>query len=247
VRGVEFASASGLALRGTLLVQAASGPRRPVVIFCHGLGGNHARFFDWAHLAFGLGCHVLAFDFRAHGRSDGMVSTMGALEVDDVLAAVAFVRQEARLDGPLVLVGVSMGGATVLRAAAAAGASAVFAESSYADLGVMLDQRLDMLGPVAPIGRVVARFAAWSQVGVDPDSVSPRQSLAALPESVPVVLVHAEGDPVIPVAEGLRLAAARPGLVLHVVADASHGGCLWADWQRVHGLLQALLTQVGAD
>jgi pimeloyl-ACP methyl ester carboxylesterase len=246
-RAVEFANAQGLVLRGTLLEQPRGSPRTPVVVVCHGLGGNHARFFDYAEVAFGLGGHVLAFDFRAHGGSDGVVSTMGALEVDDVLAAVAFARHEARLDGPLVLVGVSMGGATVLRAAAAAGAAAVFAESSYADLGLMLDQRMRMLGPAAPIGRVVARFAAWSQVGIDPDSVSPRQSLAALPQSVPVVLVHAEGDPVIPVAEGLRLAAARPGLELHLFADANHGGCLWADWRRVQALLQSLLTQVGAD
>ncbi|MEZ6037368.1 MAG: alpha/beta hydrolase [Planctomycetota bacterium] len=240
---VEFANHDGHSLRGTLLRQPSAAPDTPVVIVCHGLGANRAMFFGYAQLAFELGCHVLAFDFRAHGHSGGMVTTIGAREAEDVVAAAEFVRSDPGLRGPLVLVGVSMGAATALRAAGAV-ADAVFAESSYADLSTMLDARMGLLGPAAPLASALAQFAARCQLGLDLTEVSPHRALAALPADVPVVLVHAGADGVIPLAEGRRLAAARPGLELHVIPDAGHGYCLFTARRRIEGLLRELLASI---
>ncbi len=72
----------------------------------------------------------------------------------------------------------------------------------------------------------------------------PRQSLAALSREIPVVLVHAGDDNRIPVSQGRDLAAARPGLQLHVVAGAGHGGCIGVGWTQMQDLLRQLLASL---
>ncbi|HEX6813998.1 MAG TPA: alpha/beta fold hydrolase [Planctomycetota bacterium] len=233
----------GTRLAGTLLPQPGASRETPLVVVCHGLGANRAAFFGYALAAHRLGAHAVAFDFRAHGASSGMVCTLGRDEVHDVAAVVAWLRAQARFrDAPLVLAGVSMGAATALRAASSVGATAVFAESSYADLAAMIDAQTAVAGPLAAVAsRAIGIAAAW-QLGVEVAAVSPRATLAALPPGVAVVLVHAGDDAIIPPREGERLAAARPGLALHVVAGAPHGGCLSTDAALVESHLANVLA-----
>jgi alpha-beta hydrolase superfamily lysophospholipase len=238
---VEFRSDDGLTLRGTLLLQSG---RAPAVVVCHGLGANRAAFFEHALLAAELGCHALIFDFRAHGESDGHVTTLGADEVRDVAAAVAMLRRRPEVgDVPVLLLGVSMGGATALRAAATVGAAGVFAESAFADLADMAAGQL--VGPESVRRFVVGAIAlaARLQPGIDLASVSPFAALSALPDSIGVVLVHAGDDAVIPLAQGQRLATARPDLHLEVFAGVGHAGCLSGDPQRYRRLLGTLLRR----
>lgn len=249
-REVQFETESGLQLRGTLLTQPAKGPDaepgpRPVVIVCHGLGANRCNFFAYAHLAWLLDCHVFAFDFRGHGQSEGVTTTLGGREASDVVAATEWVRAEPQFAASkIVLLGISMGGASALRAAADANADAVFSESSFADLSTMLDDRMSGLGPLRRLASASVWLAARMQLGIDLDDVSPRQSLAALSREIPVVLVHAGDDNLIPVSQGRDLAAARPGLQLHVVAGAGHGGCIGVGWTQMQDLLRQLLASL---
>jgi alpha-beta hydrolase superfamily lysophospholipase len=214
-------------------------------IVCHGLGADRHAFAGYTAMALRLGAHALAFDFRAHGRSGVFVSTLGADEVADLAAAVAWWRsQPGREHSPIVLVGVSMGGAVVLRAAGMVGAAGVLAESSYAELTAMIEAQTAPLGPCSGLAAAVVQAAARWQLGIDPKQVSPLQSLRALSPTIPVVLVHAGMDRVIPVAEGERLAAARADLELHVIAGAEHAGCLAVDPIALEQHLRTLLTAV---
>jgi fermentation-respiration switch protein FrsA (DUF1100 family) len=246
-RDVGFRTADGLWLAGTWLPAADPDPAAPVVVVCHGLGANRASCFGYAEIASRAGCHALAFDFRAHGASAGFVSTFGHDEVLDVIAAVAWVRaQPATARSPLALVGVSMGAATALRAAAIVCADGVLAESAFADLATMVEHQAAPLGPLAPAAaRAVGIASAWL-LGVDVAEVTPRASLAALPAAVVVRLLHAADDELVPVAEGRALAASRPGLVLQTVPGARHGGCLGADFGRVDATCREWLTAVRA-
>jgi pimeloyl-ACP methyl ester carboxylesterase len=247
-RDVGFTTGDGVRLAATFVPAVAASADTPVVVVCHGVGANRAMFFGYAELADELGCHALAVDFRAHGGSGGAVATFGHDEVFDVAAAVDWLREQPELRAaPVVLVGVSMGAATALRAAALVDAAAVFAESSFADLAGMVERQTRLPPPFAGwVARLTAGAAAVL-VGVDLDAVAPVQSLAALPIGVPVVLVHAGQDAVIPFAEGERLAAARPSQRLVRIDGAAHGACLAADRERLRGLLGDLLAQVRAD
>lgn len=74
-------------------------------------------------------------------------------------------------------------------------------------------------------------------------AVSPFAALNALPDATAVVLVHAGDDAVIPLAQGQRLATARPDLHLEVFAGLGHAGCLPGDRTRYRQLLGSLLRR----
>lgn len=242
-REVAFATDGGLMLRGTLLTQPEAPESRPVAIVCHGLGANRANFFSYAQILWLLDCNVFAFDFRGHGQSEGVVTTLGGREASDVVAASNWVRSQPQFaNSKIMLVGISMGGASVLRAAADAKADAVFTESAFADLSTILDERMAGLGPLRHFASASVWLAAYMQLGMDLGEISPRGSLAALPATVPVVLIHAGEDALIPVSHGRALAAARPDLTLHVIEGAGHGGCTDASWTEVKRHLERLLA-----
>ncbi len=64
--------------------------------------------------------NLLLFDTRSHGQSEGSLISLGYYESRDVKAAVNFMKQELscheKKNLPMILVGVSMGGAAALRA-----------------------------------------------------------------------------------------------------------------------------------
>ena len=244
---IAFATIDGSELDGTLFLQPNAATNTPLVIVCHGLGADREAFAGYTALALRLGAHALAFDFRAHGRSGGMVSTLGADEVADLAAAVAWWRsQPGNAQNPIVLVGVSMGGAVVLQAAGMVGAAGVFAESAYAELSAMIDAQTARLGPLSTFAAAAVQMAARWQLGIDPARVSPLRALRELSPAIPVVLVHAGSDQVIPLAEGERLAAARADLRLRVIQGAEHAGCLAADPAGIERELRTLLSAIAA-
>ncbi len=236
---IAFASRDGTRLVGTLF---ADGVERPGVVFCHGVGAARAQVAAHAALATAAGCHVLLFDFRAHGESAGRTTTFGAREREDVIAAVAALRDSARVTG-VALVGVSMGGASALLAAPEVDVAGVFAECAFAELRGMTATRFALLpSVVADLLTNAAALAARVQPGIDIDTVSPRDALAAFDPRRPVTLLHAGADVVVPVAEGHRLAASRAAPMLHVFAGAAHGDCLGADPERYRSLLREFVT-----
>jgi pimeloyl-ACP methyl ester carboxylesterase len=115
--------ATALRLRsadGTPLAAVAlPGPPDAVasVVVVHGFS-NSSRTPEVQRLAAGLAtaAHVVVLDLRGHGRSGGR-STLGRHEPDDVDAAVAAAAERAP-GRPVVAVGISLGGAASLVAAA---------------------------------------------------------------------------------------------------------------------------------
>jgi pimeloyl-ACP methyl ester carboxylesterase len=120
----------------------------------------------------------------------------------------------------------------------------VLAESSFADLSAMIAVQTTRLGPLGGLAARAVQWAAWCQLGLAVPDVSPRASLLTLPPSVPVILLHAGDDEVVPVDEGRRLAEARRGIELEVFPGASHGCCSTADPLRFRRLLGDLLDRV---
>ena len=85
-------------------------PHRGVAVLVHGLGEHIDRYDHVARHLNGLGLAVVGYDQRGHGRSPGR---RGGMPADDALCAdlgrVLYAAREC-LDGPLVLVGHSLGG-----------------------------------------------------------------------------------------------------------------------------------------
>ncbi|GAA4467726.1 hypothetical protein GCM10023189_51890 [Nibrella saemangeumensis] len=84
------------------------------VILCHGHASNKAKILAETQFFHELGYNTLSFDFRAHGNSSGNVCTIGYRETRDLEAAYEYVA--SRGEKNIVLWGVSMGAATVMKA-----------------------------------------------------------------------------------------------------------------------------------
>jgi pimeloyl-ACP methyl ester carboxylesterase len=104
---VRFANSEGTRLVG---YELGGGPRG--VVLAHQYGGDSCQWSGYAPGLAKRGYHVLAFDAHGYGRS-----AAGSGDADiDVLAAAAKLRSLGARE--LVLIGASMGGTSVLSAAA---------------------------------------------------------------------------------------------------------------------------------
>ncbi len=89
-RPVAFTTSDGLKLQGWYLPSQ----RGSAVLLVHGWGQTRAALWPQAQLLAARGHGVLLFDLRAHGESEGPVSTLGDKERADVRAALAFLASQ---------------------------------------------------------------------------------------------------------------------------------------------------------
>lgn len=191
-------------------------PRKgAVILLAHGYGDNRP---EWVHaLLTKKGYGVLSWDARAHGESDGEISTIGYLEVLDVKAALDYVTKQPDVNH-IGAWGGSMGGATLIRAAATyPEIEAVFIDSAFASL----DDEFDFLVPY-PVINPLAKFIAEIQTGIPLDEINPLNDIAQISPR-PVYIVHSKGDTVAPPDAGEKLFnAAHEPRFLWVEEEAAH-------------------------
>lgn len=90
----------------------------PVQIMFHGYKSSAILDFSGgSNLAVKMGHNCLVVDQRSHGKSDGRIITFGIQERKDCLSWVHYAQTRFGEDIPIILVGLSMGAATVLMAA----------------------------------------------------------------------------------------------------------------------------------
>ena len=94
-----------------------SSTKKGIVILFHGKDSNKSSLLDAAKILNRLGYDVLLVDFRGVGNSSGDRTTIGVTEAEDVVSAVAYTKQ-LNLQKPIILYGISMGSAAILRAIA---------------------------------------------------------------------------------------------------------------------------------
>ncbi len=182
------------------LWQPAGEPWGGLVII-HGAHSCKENHHDMARVARDSGLAAVCFDQRGHGESKG---ALGGRVLDDVAAMAALLP-----DGPVGLRGSSMGGWLAIAAAERVGAAAVVAICPATSEGMLRGMR-------------TGRFAFRSK----PDEI--QLVLAHLDLEVAahdlgerLLLLHAEGDEVVPVEHSRALHAAAAGSRL-VVAPGGH-------------------------
>jgi len=144
-----------------------------VILVAHGYGGIRPENYYVLFASHGYG--VLAWDFRAHGKSGGDISTLGYYEQLDVEAALdyALAQSDVKHVGAW---GGSMGGATViLTAAKRPEIEAVVSDSAYPSLEDVLKINV----PIKFMQPFVALF--WeSSSGAEMDQVRPVDEIAKI-------------------------------------------------------------------
>lgn len=241
---VAFEAADGVTLKGWWV---PVGEARGSVVLVHGLNRTRIEMVRKVPFLHEAGWNALLFDLRHHGESGGSVSSFGHFEARDVRAAGDFAR--SRSPGPVVLWGVSLGGAAVMLAAAEdPGVAAVVCDSSYRSLPDTVAHHFLLFRDfrwwlrLVPAWPVVPEVIYWigRHAGFDPASVDVVSAAARL-AGRPALFVCNSGDKRMPkeIAFDLQRAAGDAAQVLVIPGD-SHGGA----YRDGTGAYQHAVTQL---
>jgi uncharacterized protein len=249
---VQFTTKDGVTISGWWV--EAPNPRGSVILV-HGLNRTRIEMAKRVEPLRAWGFNCLLIDLRHHGSSGGEGTTFGIKEKLDVQAAIDFA--QAKSAGPIAVWGVSMGGATVILAAADdPRAAGIIADSSYDSLPNTVRHHLRLfrgfrlygipalkLVPQWPTSDLVL-FWIKQRGAFDPGDVDVTGAAAKL-NGRPSLFVANRGDARIPFAiteEMTRLAGPKSRML--ITESKSHGGA-WRDARESYeAAVRKLLDEV---
>jgi pimeloyl-ACP methyl ester carboxylesterase len=215
----EVTAEDGVRIRGSRV-----GERGPTLVLCHGFLGWHrkvriVRFAETLAARFA----VHAIDLRGHGASEG-TCTYGDREMLDVDAALRFARRE-RAGEPVVALGISMGGTSVVRhAGLIGGVDAVVAVSTPARWDGHTSRAVRQIVWMGSTerGRRLARAMGVRLGALDRLREMPEDVIGRIAPT-PVIVVHGRDDHYFDEEEAWRLyRAARPPKRLMLATRFGH-------------------------
>jgi len=213
----------GLRLHGWFVPREGA---RATLLVLHGNAGNIGHRVAWIEMLRGASAHVLIFDYRGFGRSEGKPFEEGLYR--DARAAYGW--WEAARGGSgekLVLLGESIGGAVATELATRAPVAGLIVQSSFTSAR-------DMARTMLPLGLL------QPLAGVRFDSAARISNLRC-----PKLVIHGDRDEIIPFRLGRRLfELAAPPKDFYVVVGAGHNDLPWvggAEYvRRIARFLEAL-------
>ena len=225
----------GEQLRALVLGPASDGPAeaghyvlqvpRAQIVYFHGNGGNLSI---WAPIVVGAarqGNSVFAFDYRGYGLSTGRPTERGLYR--DVDAVVKRFWKEPRHNVPVIYWGRSLGGTMAAYAATVRAPDGLILESAFPDVRTLVR--------ISPPMAVLSLFSTY------------RFPAAEFLQRVtsPVLVMHGEGDRVIPFGQGQALFEKIPGPKrFFTIRGGDHNDMaprdLHAYWEAVNGFVAGL-------
>jgi len=202
---VEYTSKDGLTLPAWYMPVAGA---TNTVLLVHGRGASRHEGMRYAKPLVGAGYNVLAIDMRHPRQGEGIISTMGFYERNDVIAALDYIKNRTPKN-EIGIMGFSMGAATSI---------AVMAEdhriktgvfnSGFANVTDVLTEsaaRMHSLPKYPLMPAVMSLFAFRS--GVDTDLINPESYIAKISPR-PVFIMHGTSDKTVGFTHGERLFSA---------------------------------------
>jgi dipeptidyl aminopeptidase/acylaminoacyl peptidase len=213
---VSFYNWRGELLSGWLALQT---PEAPIVILTHGTPGNRVDMVSRAAFLYQHGYNVLLFDFQSYGKSQGVMSTLGMVESEDILAAISYIHGLPATEYSKVgVLGLSMGAtAAVLAASRSSDVVALVAESCPVDATLVTSDVPD------DATREADREVVEQVYGVDITQARPIAVVNKLANHTAIFFINGDADDTTPLSgmEALYAAAGQPKQSW-VVAGAGH-------------------------
>jgi len=201
IKQVEFKTEDNFILKG-LWVQREKAVGN--LLLCHGIHSNKEFLYQYVDMF--VDYNILMFDFRGHGQSDGKFITIGYHEYKDVIAAANFLKTiEKNL--PLIILGISMGGAAALMAMDKQEnvCDALIIDSAFKDLSeIVYDSfRTRSKGLTRfPFFYILKRVFKYLS-GCDIYKVKPIDNLKKI--NKPVLFIHSCFDKVVPTCNSMQM------------------------------------------
>jgi len=197
----------------------------PLQILFHGYRSLALRDCAGAYiLAKKMGFNVLAVDQRSHGKSEGRTITFGIHERKDCLRWVNYAVKRFGPELPIVLSGLSMGGATVLSVTELElpeNVCCVIADCPYSSPVTIIRKVCRDRGFPEKLVYPFIRIGAWLFGGF---SVAESSAEDAVRNSqIPILLIHGEADRFVPCDMSRCIYAnCSSAAQLHTFPDAGH-------------------------
>ena len=241
---VSIKSHDGLTLVGYYYEVKAGAP---VEIFFHGFRGGWQRdFCGITEAAVELSHNILFVDQRSHGESEGRVITYGINERRDAILWVNYIIERFGEGVEIVLVGASMGGATVLSAAGEKLPKNVKAIISDSGFTTPLDVMAFVCGG-GRLGDVLVRFGARAVArifcGFNINETSAVRAVSGA--EIPIMLMHGRSDRIVPHDMAEELVRANPNIRLESFDGADHIQSYLVDSDRSRAAYKDFLKKSG--
>lgn len=202
------------------------GDRKSLVILASGYGDTQDQMLSIANFLHRAGFGVVTYNSRARATSGGKYVTLGVLEQQDMISVVRYMARRDDVDATRIgVLGISMGGATAILAAAKdKRIRAVVDDSGFSDAPRVIAASFEHFihlpaFPFAPMTVLIANFRA----GIDVNRVRPMDVIGEISPR-PLLIIHEAGDSVVPADNSLRnFAAARQPKELWLPPGSGHG------------------------
>lgn len=168
------------------------------------------------------GYDVVAFDARAHGDSEGKLTTVGNLEGADAIAVVRQAESKFALPHPRIVIGTSLGAATAIRM--------ITLPRHTMDGAIVISPYARLRDVVSREARQYLWFVDTGELLSDAEKIAGRPMWDFSPAnlapaiSIPILIVHGGRDARFPIAEGREIFAAIPASVRKEFVDAEGAG-----------------------
>lgn len=220
------------------------------LVLVHGRRGRKEDYLLIAERFCAVGFRCILFDLPAHGDHPGAIACYGVQEGHLPAMALNEAAKKFGFDAaPAGIMGLSMGGAVSIRAAAineVPWRAAVFVSTFDMLDNVVRHQASNLAGSwVGSIWqKITGQIFEW-ETGVQ---ISAGNSIALVPSlKCPVLIAHGSADSVIPIECGRRLYAALPSGLEKCwieIPDAGHGNVLITDFPIYAEMVEWMLRYV---
>lgn len=236
------------ALYAMLLQPLKQADTAGTALFVHGITWNRYGMLKYMQPFVEKGWRVIALDLGGHGDSPrGTIPSpsYGYHEKYDIQAAITWIEKTFETYKPVILIGESMGAATVLQYAPLGAPAdtdrekwhidAIIADCPYSSAADELDARMKAMHVPSfvshAVRRQVSRYSQWFRAYTLED-ISPKQAI--MNTNVPILFVHGSRDTYVPtwMSEQMALERQKAGIgptELLIVSDASHAKSILAD------------------
>ena len=217
---------------------------KKVAIMCHGYSGTPRRDFCGGAPEFmKMGYSVILIDERGHSLSGGRGITFGIKESKDLLCWIKFAKERFGEDIELVLMGISMGGTTVLNVADKVDSNIkIIADCPYASIKEMFYKDIKDLKLPIWIFYPLLKMSALIFMHVNISKFNNYNTIKNA--RCPILIVHGDQDSVIPYWMSYGLFKVYQDKIRYeLFAHADHGISYIIDKQRYREVISDFLSE----